>query len=103
MNQNNGLEAKVSKGGTRITLTMSSGEVPPLPIRVSLEGQTSHMETTTRIVEDHMVKAQISHSIEAMEIDLEMDLSTIIMGTGEIVETFLVLHRLKGETFHKIF
>ena len=39
-----------------------------------------------------MINAQISYSMEAMEIDLEMDLSTIIIGTGEIVETFLVLH-----------
>ena len=37
-----------------------------------------------------------------MKIDLEMDLPTIIMGTGEIVETFFVLHRLKGETFNKV-
>ena len=35
MDQNTGLGAKISKGGTRITLTMDSGENPPLPIRFS--------------------------------------------------------------------
>ena len=37
-----------------------------------------------------------------MEIDLEMDLSTTRMGTGETIEIFPVLHRLKRETSHKI-
>ena len=97
-----GLEAKISKGGTRITLQMDSGEIPPIPIRVSLRGQTSHIGTNIRIMEDHMINAQITHSIETMEIDLELHLSTIIMRTGEIVETFRVLHRLNGETFQKI-
>ena len=48
-----------------------------------------------------MINAQISHSIQAMEIDIEMDLSTNRMETGEAVETFLVLHLLKGEIFTK--
>ena len=34
------------------------------------------MRTITRATEDHMINAQISHSIEMTEIDLEMDLST---------------------------
>ena len=38
-----------------------------------------------------------------MEIDRGMDLSTIRMETVKIKEVFLVLHRLKGETSHKIF
>ena len=33
------------------------------------------------------------------EIDLGMVLSTTRMGIGETMEIFLVLHRLKGETF----
>ena len=49
-----------------------------------------------------MIYAQISHSIEAIEIDFEMDFSTIRMGTGKTMETFLVLHQRKRETFHKI-
>ena len=52
--------------------------------------------------EDPLINAQISHSIEAMETDPEMNLSTIRTGTGETMETFLVLHRLKGEISHKI-
>ena len=49
-----------------------------------------------------MINEQISHSIEAIEIIVETDLPTIRMGTGETMEDFLVLHRLKGKTFHKI-
>ena len=50
-------------------------------------------------MEDHMINAQINHSIETVETDLEMDLS--IIRTRETMETFLVLLRLKGETSHK--
>ena len=49
-----------------------------------------------------MLNAQIHHSKEAMEIDLEMYLSTIRMETGETLEFFLVLLRLKRGTSHKI-
>ena len=49
-----------------------------------------------------MIHARINHSIEAMEIDLEMDLSAIRMETGKTMEIFVVLHLLKGETCHKI-
>ena len=48
-----------------------------------------------------MINAQTCHSIKTMELDLEMDLSTIRSETGKTIEIFL-LHRLKGETFHKI-
>ena len=48
------------------------------------------------------MNAQISHSTELMEIDLEIDFSTIRMETGETLETFFLLHWLKGDTFHKI-
>ena len=101
MDQNSGLKAKNSNGGTRITRTMDSGEFLSLPIKVSLPGQTSHMGITNRMMEDHMINAQISHWIEAMEIDLEMDLSSLRTETGERVETFLVVHRLKAEIFYK--
>ena len=60
------------------------------------------MGTTIPIMEDHMINAHISHSIEAMEIDFEMNLSTIRMETGETMEDLLVPRRSKGETFHKI-
>ena len=38
-----------------------------------------------------------------MEIDLEMDHSTISVGTAETMDFFPVLHRPKGETSYKIF
>ena len=102
MDQNNGLEAKISKEETRTILTMDFGEILPLLIRIFLQGQTSQMGITIRTMEDYMTNAQISHSIEAMEIDLEMDLSLIRMGIGETMGTSFVLHRFNGETFHKI-
>ena len=49
-----------------------------------------------------MIHAHISHSIEAMENDPEMILSTIRLEIGETMEDFFVAHRLKGEIFHKI-
>ena len=69
-------------------------------MRISLPDQTTHA-VTIRIIEDHMKNTQINHSIETMEIDLELDLSTMRMETGETLEIFLVLHRLKGETSPK--
>ena len=48
-----------------------------------------------------MINAQISHLIEAMETDLEMNLSAIRKGTGGTMEIFLVLHQIQEETFHK--
>ena len=41
------------------------------------------MGITVRAREDHMVNDQISPLIEAMEIDPEIDLSTIRKGTGK--------------------
>ena len=49
-----------------------------------------------------MTNAQISHSIEVTETDLEMNLSAIRMETGGTMETFLVLYRLKEKTPLKI-
>ena len=81
---------------------MGLEEIPPTLIRISLQDQTSHMGMIDQTMEDPMINAQINHSIEMMEIDLEMNLLTIRMGTGEIMGIFLVLHRLKGETSHRI-
>ena len=60
------------------------------------------MGTTIQTLEDHRIDTQISHSIEIMEVDFEIHLSTIRLGTGETMENFFVLHRLKGENSHKI-
>ena len=76
--------------------------ISPTLIRISLQDQTSHMGTIVQTMEDQTTHAQISHSIEAMKIGLEMDLSIIRMGIGETMETFLVLHRHIRGTIHKI-
>ena len=101
MDQNNGLEAKISKGETRTSLTLHLGELPLLPTRISLQDQILHMGITFRIMEDRMINAKIGHPTKTMEMDLETDRSTIRMGTGDTVETFLVPHRLKGETIRR--
>ena len=88
MNQNNWLEAKISREETRTTLTIDLREFLPLFIGISLQDQTSHMRTIIRTTEDHMKYTQISHSIETIEIDLEIDLSTIRMGTGGTMDFF---------------
>ena len=99
MDQNTRLEAKISKEERRTTLTMDLGEIQPLLIRILLPDQTSRMGTTIRTMEDHMINAQISHSIEAMEIDIEMNFSKIRMETVEITEKLLILHRPKAKNF----
>ena len=102
MDQNNELEAKTSKEEIRTTTLMDLQEVFPHLIRTSLRGQTSHMGKTIRTMEDHMINAQISNSIEAMEIEPKMDLSLSRMGPGKTVENSLVLHPFEGETSYKI-
>ena len=105
MDQNKGLEAKISKGETRILLTRDLGEHLLLPTGISLQDQTLQMGITIRIMrimEDRMINAKISHITETMEIDLETDLSTTRMGTGETMQIFLALHRFKGETTRRI-
>ena len=92
MDQNNELEAEISEEGTRTTITMGLGGIPLLPTKISLQGQILHMRTTVRTTEDHMINAQISHSKETLEIDLEKGLSTTRVGTGETMEIFPVLH-----------
>ena len=100
MDRNNGLELSVSKEETTTIITTDL-EVPPISTRFSLPDQTPHMGLTAQTMEDHLINAQISHSMETMEIDLEMDLLTTRMGTGETMKNFFVPHRLKEETFHK--
>ena len=102
MDQSNGLEAKISKEEIRITIMMDLEEIFPHLIKISLQDPHSHMKTIVGTTEDHMINAQIGHSIEITEIDLEMDLSTTRMGTDGTMEKSLVLHRLREETSHKI-
>ena len=101
MDRNNGLENRISKEETTTIITTDL-EVPPILTTISLQDQTPHMGLTAQTMEDHLINAQISHPKETMEIDLEMDLLTTRMGTGETMEIFLVPHRLKEETSHKI-
>ena len=100
MDQNTELEAKISEEETKTTKTMDLGGIPPIPTGIALQGQFYHIETTVQATEDHMINAQINHSLEKMEINLEMNLSTIRTEAGETMEDFLLLHRLKGETSH---
>ena len=60
------------------------------------------MGTANRIKGDHTINVEISFLTETMETNLEMDLSTIRMETGDTMENFFVHHRLKEETYHKI-
>ena len=101
MGENSGVEAKVPKEETKTTLLIGLREIPPLLIRTSLSDQTSNMGTAIRIMGDHMFNAHINHSREAMETDLEKDLSTIRMGTGETMEDCLAPHRLQEATSQK--
>ena len=86
MDQNNGLEAYISDEENRITIMMDLQERFLHHIETSLQGPISHMITITRTTADHMINAQISHSIEIMEIDLEMYLLATQMGTGETMD-----------------
>ena len=101
MDQNNGLEAKISKEETRTLSMRDSGEVPLIASNISLQDPTLHIGTTVRMIDDHLTKAQVSHLIETMETDPDMNLSTTRMGTGGTMETFLALHQIQEETSHK--
>ena len=57
MDRNNGLEAKISREETRDTIMIDIGEIPPPPIRVSLQGQTLLMGTTVQTTKDQMINA----------------------------------------------
>ena len=102
MDQSYGLEAKISGEEIRNTIMMDLQEIFRHLIEISLQDPTSHLRTVNRTTEYHIINAQTSHSIEIMEIDLERSLSTIRLRTGETMEIFLVPHRLKEETSHKI-
>ena len=102
MDQNNGLEAKISQEETRTLPMIDLGEVLLMPTRISLRDQILHIGTTIPIMEDHMTNAQMSRSTEVRETDLETNLSQIRMETAGTMETFLVLRRLKEETSHNI-
>ena len=101
MDQNNGPEAKTFKDGTRTLAMIDSGEVPLIATKISLQDPTLLIETTVRTIDDHLINAQISHSIETMEPDPDMNFSTTRMGTGGTMGTFLVLHQIQEETSHK--
>ena len=101
MDRNNGLEVRISNGEITIIITTDL-EVPPITIRISLQDQTPHMGITAQTMEDQLINAKINHSIETMEIDPEMDPSTIRMETGGPTETFLAPHQTQEETSHKI-
>ena len=101
MDQNNGPEAKIFKDETRTLAMIDSGEVHLIAIKISLQDPTVHIETTVRTIDDHMINAQISHSIETMETDPDMNPSTTRMGTGGTMGTFLVLHQIQEEISHK--
>ena len=89
MDQNNGLDARISREEIRFTIMMGLQETFLHLIEFSLQGPTSHIRTISRTREDHMINAQTSHLMEKMQIDLEMTLATTRMRTGETMEFFL--------------
>ena len=101
MDQNNELEAKIFKDETRTLAMIDSGEVRLIATKILLQDPTLHIETTVRTIDDHLINVQISHLIETMETDPDMNLSTTRMGTGGTMGTFLVLHQIQEETSHK--
>ena len=101
MDQNNGPEAKIFKDETRTLAMKDSGEVHLIATKISFRDPTLYIETTVRKIDDHLINAQISHLIETMETDPDMNLSTTRMGTGGTMGTFLVLHQIQEETSHK--
>ena len=86
--RNNGLEARISREETKILITTSLGEIPPIITRTSVADRTSHMRIIVQILEDQLINAQISHLTETMKIDLEMDLLATQMGIGGTMEIF---------------
>ena len=61
MDQNNGLEVKISKEETRTLPMMVSGEVPLIATKISIQDPTLHIGTTVRMIDDHLINAHISH------------------------------------------
>ena len=101
MDQNNGPEAKIFKDEIRTLAMIDSGEVRLIATKISLQDPTLHIETTIRTIDDHLINDQISHLIETMETDPDMNFPTTRMGTGGTMGTFLVLHQIQEETSHK--
>ena len=101
MDQDNGPEAKISKDETRTLAMVDSGEVHLIATKISLRDPALHIETTVRTIDDHLINVQISHLIETMETNPDMNLSTTRMGTGGTMGTFLVLHQIQEETSRK--
>ena len=101
MDQNNGPEAKIFKDETRTLAMIDSGEVPLIATKISLQDPALYIETTVRTIDDHLINVQISHLIETMETDPDINLSTTRMGTGGALGTFLVLHQIQEETSYK--
>ena len=101
MDQNNGLEAKISKEKTRSLPMIDLGEVPLIATKISLQDPTLLIGTTVRMIRDHLTNAQISHLMETMETDPDMNLPTTRLGTGGTMEIFLVLHQIQVKTSHK--
>ena len=101
MDQNNGPEARISKDETRTLAMKDSGEVHLIATKISLRDPALHIETAVRTIDDHLINVQISHLLETMETDPDMNLSTTKMGTGGTMGTFLVLHQIQEETSHK--
>ena len=101
MDQNNVLEAKTSKDETRTLAMKESGEVHLMAPKGSLRDPTLLIGTTIRTTDGHLINVQISHLIETMETDPDMNLSTTRMGIGGTMGTFLVLHQIQEETSHK--
>ena len=101
MDRNNGLEAKFFKDETRTLAMIDSEEVPLIPTKISLQDPTLHIGTTVQTIDDHLINVQISHLIETMETDPDLNLSTTTMGAGGTMGTFLVLHQIQEETSHK--
>ena len=100
--RNSELDVRISKEDTTTIVTMGLGETPRIITRISLHDQTLHKGIIAHSMEGHLINAQISHLIDTMETDLEMELPTTGMGIGEIMEIFLVFHRPKGEISPRI-
>ena len=101
MDNNNGLKAKISKEETRTLPMTDSGKVPLIATKISLPDPTLHIGTTVRMIDDHMTNARISHLLETMETDPDMNFSTTRMGTGGTMEIFLVPHQTQEDTSQK--
>ena len=102
MDRSNGPEVRISKEEVTTMIMKGLGEIPAIITRISFQDQTSHMEITAQTMGDRLSNAKTSRLIQTMETDFEMDLLITQTGTGDNLGTFLVHHRLKEETSHRI-